>query len=376
MAIARLGAIVAGIAGSLGPVTFQNGGAGLVLRQRQAYTQRQSQALADRQHSYCEIWHAWQSLTDDQRNTWINAAAQHSTTNRLGQARPLSPWRLFYTANATRYPITGDIIETFRTDTTAIFYTPPELSLFSGGPFELHATSGDNNYPQNASFRAARNFATTLPPKPRRFAPAGMYEATSYSRNLYDEITAAIGEPQDEEYLSLALTRCAAIYPYLSPIVITAQVQARGPEQIPAGTFEPPWNPAAPTPWVKSGTYTLTADTLFPYADTAHAELDFPATAGTKYLTAPGCINVTAGHTYRLSFAAYVSAGTFYRISTYTVGTGYWTPFTNITPGAWTRYTYDWTPGANGSNGDLYIQGAPNVAATVNLDNVSFRELL
>jgi len=376
MAIARLGAIVAGIAGSLGEVTFANARGALVLRKRQWPPSHSTAATTTRKHAYSQIWRAYRALTDAQRASWTNGAASLPRTNRLGQSRPWSPWHLFYYANAAWFPITGAIIETFRTDYTAVFYPNPELTLTTDGPYELHAPSATTDYPQNATLRAARNFHTAPLPRPRNFRPTGQYAATSYSRNLYADITAAIGEPHDDEYITLRLRRVANTWPYADHISITAQVQPRGPEQITSGNFEPPWNPAAPAPWIKSGAYTLTARTLFPYADTANARLQFAADAGSKYLYQTGVINVTAGHTYRLSFSAQANIGTVYRINLYTAGTGYWTPVADLSPATWTRYQYDWTPGANGVNGDLLITNPPGVEADIELDNVSFREVL
>ena len=376
MAIARLGAIVAGIAGSLGEVTFANARGALVLRKRQWPPNHHTAATTDRKHAYSQIWREWQGLDPDAKQSWYTAAASLKKTNRLGQSLPMQAWRLFFTAKigpTFRGVASPDY---FYADPSLSFNTDNQFTCYQDGPFELHRPSAATGFLYGFTARAARSLSTSPIPAPRRFAPASFHNGSVYSVNLHDPISAAIGEPKPDEYISLRARFSSGWYPYARTQTWPAPVTPAGPELIPNGDFEAPWVSGTPPSWTKSGTYDIFKNPFGIYGDTQTLGLNFPATAAVKYLYQTSLGSIQSGHTYRLSFALRATTGTLYRIIMYTPGTGYWTPFTDLSPAIWTRYEYEWSPVASGSNLDIYISNPADVAAAVELDNISFREVL
>jgi len=376
MAIARLGAIVAGIAGSLGEVTFANARGALVLRKRQWPPNHHTAPTTTRKHLYSRIWRYWQTLTPEKRATWINGAAQHPITNRLGQTRPRSPWRLFFEANAPNFAVSGSGYDTFRADPGNLYQAGLGFAPYQGGPYEFFIPSGSETIMRGASFRAARSLSTAATAKPRRFAPAGIRTPNAQSWNLYQDIIAATGEPAPNEIITLRATRVASGFPHSKTEDFTTPIIPAGPIIFPNGDFELPWSTGSPPEWLKTGTYTVQPITLFPYGDYTHADFIVDATPGTKFLYQIRPVTITAGHTYRLQFALLVSLGSLYRIAIYTPNNGYWNPFANLTPVNFTRYAYDWTPAASDTECHLYINMPADTAAQFELDNISFREIL
>ena len=376
MAIARLGAIVAGIAGSLGEVTFANARGALVLRKRQWPPNHHTAPVTARKHLYSQIWIAWRALTDAQRAAWRTAAANLTITGRLGQTRPRVPWRVFFELN-NRNVATG---LTIVTETSGLFNTTPDtplkLTAYQHGPIRLSGLdlAFVNTYFQT---RAARSLDYTPPKQWRNWKPiTEPFSTLRYQVTLTDQFSAACGTPQASEYIALRTTLFQSGVLHARKYITETQVIPAGPEQVSTSGFEPPWNPATPTPWVKSGTYDLAAESDDVGSDVKSLKMTIPATAGIKYLYQLSTINVTSGKNYRLQFDAKVLSGTLYRIFLHTAGTGYWTPFTDLSPADWTHYEYTWTPIANGSNGDIYISTPAATAATYLLDNISFREIL
>lgn len=104
MAIVKLGPIVSGISGKVGTVVFANAKHALVLRPTPVTRRKSSGFLLASQNFMSRIRRRWATLTDEQQNTWRTAAATLSSTNRIGQTRPMSGFQYFVMTNKTADP--------------------------------------------------------------------------------------------------------------------------------------------------------------------------------------------------------------------------------------------------------------------------------
>lgn len=102
MAIIRTGPVVAAISGGIGGVVFVAGSRSAVVRPRPIAHRKSSPALATARARFMTVRNAWKQLTVEQKAAWATAAALRPSTNRLGQASPMSAFLLFVRTNVPR----------------------------------------------------------------------------------------------------------------------------------------------------------------------------------------------------------------------------------------------------------------------------------
>ncbi len=99
MAIFRPGALIGGISGALGGVTFSNSRGSRVVRHRPAVKGGNAPRHGQAQAAFRYAQSAWATLTDQQRTSWRTYAPQAPVTNRLGEQHALSGFQTFVRFN-------------------------------------------------------------------------------------------------------------------------------------------------------------------------------------------------------------------------------------------------------------------------------------
>lgn len=95
MAIAKTMSPIGAISGSIGSLVAVNTKAGLVLRPRPIKTNPRTAPQQRARSMPGAIAAAWANLTEQQRNSWRNAARNAPLANRLGVSRNLTGWQLY-----------------------------------------------------------------------------------------------------------------------------------------------------------------------------------------------------------------------------------------------------------------------------------------
>ena len=147
MAKAKAGPIVAVISGNVAGVNFaQSRGATIV---RGVSRRGAGPTIKQEQHAalYARLSACWSSLTDTERATWSNAAANIQRTDRVGYRRPYDPRRFFFACN---FPVVQIGLAPFRE-----YYRGPQLAPLSGVTIE--ATS-DGAVTVTASPQSVRDY--------------------------------------------------------------------------------------------------------------------------------------------------------------------------------------------------------------------------
>jgi len=133
VAIIKLGALVAGIRGTVGGVTYTAGKSGPYARAwaKGANSRRQGQQLT--RGRFSALGTAWQGLTASQRSGWdtLAAADPEPTYNSLGELEVLSGWQYFLRVNARRLKTVGTIVEDAATGSDADRPDPCPILDFS-----------------------------------------------------------------------------------------------------------------------------------------------------------------------------------------------------------------------------------------------------
>ena len=99
MAIIRPSAIVAGISGSVGGVTFVNSKTGIVARHRPYRKPNHSEKLLTQQRYFARVTRHWREISEQDRSAWRALAVDYPIVNRLGQASARTGFALFTKAN-------------------------------------------------------------------------------------------------------------------------------------------------------------------------------------------------------------------------------------------------------------------------------------
>lgn len=129
MAKITLGSIIGSISGSIGSVTFQQGRFGMVARQKPyPYKTNSSKAsLYTSQFFYLAKY--WRSLTDSQKNDWVDYAATVALTNRYGGVYYITGYNMFVLCNSNRLLCGLSVLITPVVYPSAIVLLPPQVDL-------------------------------------------------------------------------------------------------------------------------------------------------------------------------------------------------------------------------------------------------------
>ena len=100
MAVAKLGAIVTGIAGSIGGTTFRRGRAVLVMQNKSRGRSRSSTLTNPALTKFSTSISAWSKLPAGTRSLWAVAAQQFQFPDKFGTLKYLTPRQLFLKLNA------------------------------------------------------------------------------------------------------------------------------------------------------------------------------------------------------------------------------------------------------------------------------------
>lgn len=97
MAIIKLGALIVGLRGTIGGVTYSANGNGLYAKTWAKPTQPETPSQTQRRARYSTLAQNWASLSGAQRAAWnaLTAAPPEVVTNSLGDVITLSGWQWF-----------------------------------------------------------------------------------------------------------------------------------------------------------------------------------------------------------------------------------------------------------------------------------------
>lgn len=101
MATIKTGAVVAEIRGSLGGNVFSRNKGGAYVRQRVKPINPNSPRQAAVRGTFGTLQSAWRALTQAEQNTWVAAAENYLTTNKVGDTVKYTPLQLFTRCNMT-----------------------------------------------------------------------------------------------------------------------------------------------------------------------------------------------------------------------------------------------------------------------------------
>jgi len=132
VAIIKLGALVAGIRGTVGGVIYTAGKSGPYARAwaKGANSRRQGQQLT--RGRFSALGTVWQGLTASQRSGWdtLAAADPEPTYNSLGELEVLSGWQYFLRVNARRLKLGLSIQDDAATGAGAARPDPMPITVF------------------------------------------------------------------------------------------------------------------------------------------------------------------------------------------------------------------------------------------------------
>ncbi len=101
MALFKPSAIVGAVSGQVGGVVFRQGKNGTTIARARTHRPASTSFTVNAVNDFHTYIAGWRGMTDEMRLAWRQMAGQLSTSNRLGQKRPWSGFRLYL--NWARY---------------------------------------------------------------------------------------------------------------------------------------------------------------------------------------------------------------------------------------------------------------------------------
>ena len=195
MAIFKPGALVGGISGSLGGVTFVSGPRSPVVRHRPARPRPKGAGIEAQQALMNLLQLEWAGFTDAERAAWRAAATTYQRSNRLSQSAPLTGIQMFLKVNLEAGP------------SGAPFFPAPNVTGTSEGPRDFSVSlsaAGALTWTANPPFGfgsaiffvyAKVLFSTTKPKFTPKMVFLGRFAVASLGDDMRTEIEARWGPP-------------------------------------------------------------------------------------------------------------------------------------------------------------------------------------
>jgi len=376
MALVRFGSLVQAASGALGAVTFSRQAGASIVRTRPICKPHASAAVLANQALFTRARAAWHALSDADRLTWIRAAPQFPTTNRLGFSRPLTPFAIFMTC-ALRNLLAGLAPPSIPSPYWSYSLGKTiSIDVWPGGPATLLLLEGVTYAMPGLIVRAQRPFHTHPGLPGQLWRVIARPTPGTYTANIWPALIAAFGTPTRLEWLRFDITQWVLAWPRAITSRHFVQIPSVGDELVYNGDFQIGGTP--PAGWKVSGTGALTRSPLLPYGDDYSAKwLVAAAQPATEFYTAsPHEFPLTAGQNYTLRCAYKVVSGNITQIYYTVLGIGYATicgPFP-IADAAWHTLSVPFTAAYTGSQTRLSVQNAATVPGHIFLDNLSIRK--
>jgi hypothetical protein len=376
MALVRFGSLAQAASGAIGGVTFSRQAGAPIVRTRPIVKPHASAAVLANQAVFAQARAAWRALSTADRLTWIRAAPQFPTTNRLGFSRPLSAFAVFMTC-ALRNLLAGNAPPTMPSSLWShLLGRTTSIELWPGGPATLLVLQGV--FYDNPSFivAAQRNFATHpgLPGQLSRVISRPL--PGTYCANIWPALIAAFGTPARLEWLRFEVTQSVPAWPRAITSRHLLQIPNVGDELTYNGDFQIGGTP--PAGWTVTGTGVLTRSGILPYGDyysglwqvAAAQPLTYFATAvANRFTWVP-----SSAYTFRMAYKG--TSGLISSIKVGAPGAAEVTLFTNLaaTGSVWTTVTKSFTSPTLPNGGYIYFYQNAAQACNFAFDNLSIRK--
>jgi len=230
VAIIKLGTTVVGIRGTLGGGVYSANKAGPYVKAwRYPIVPRTAGQLAARARA-ASIPDLWQSLTDAQRDTWVDRAAeaQFERTNSLGETYALTAFQLFSSWSIRRL-ISGRSASTSAPNVNKPS-PPADVSCEadeSGGFLRTTVTTGDYELPFNAWWEAQPIRSIALTAFPNAWRLLGLTLMTGPESDTWTtEYTNFYGPFLEGQAIAVRLRRWDVNGPISEPLTAKCEVAA------------------------------------------------------------------------------------------------------------------------------------------------------
>jgi len=376
MALVRPGSVVQSVSGRLGAVVFSRQGGAPIVRTCPTRKKCYSAAALSARATFTRARGAWVALSEEERRTWVKAAMQLTTANRLGVNRQLSGFCTFVKCAVKALQVQLSPPTAPTQPNTEHFGQPPVLEVFAGGPatvrFEPEILQGNPNVTV-----AAQRLVSSHPGLPGQlWAVVAHAEPLDYELDFWDALAARLGPPQSTEWIRFEVEQWLYGWPKTITSRHLVQVSSSGPELVRNGNFQSGGTP--PIGWTLVGDGTLVR-VLDPGPTGNYTALWTVAPLAGAAIFAtdpPDRFAVLGGQTYTLRISYRVVSGTSPGC---VIGGNFMTPyqpFAFLPPNGnvWTTTSWDFIPDVDDAAVGLDFYSAPTIACEVSWDNISIRK--
>jgi hypothetical protein len=373
VAIFRPGPLAGAVSGALGNVVFAQGSQMPVVRPRPNPIRPATPLQISQHRAYAQCCIAWRALSTASRLSWELGARNIQTTDRLGRQRSYRPFALFMKTNLPRAAQGFYLLETFVHYT----YQPPRntfvLDFRFGGPYLVSDMVSTYWWLAFADVRAGRTFRTSAQAFYRPAPLLRNADLISPDTNIYSAFCGRLGPPQCGEYVyaSLALPIFSPPLPPFATVV--SQVPTEGLNLIQNPDFDTSWTPPLAPGWLRSGTQSMTWDTVTPWCPPAHCYVVFPALAGWNYLRTRISPGIQNGKRYRIRLAMNVTGPSPVYPSVYAPPSAYTVLGSVPADGNWYRKNWTYTATASSADAWLMLNVDYNTSTAFHMDVIDVR---
>lgn len=229
MAIIRPSAIVAGISGSIGGVTFANSKTGIVARHRPYRKPNHAPKLLQQQGYFARVTRHWREISDLDRRAWRSLAVDYPITNRLGQASARTGYGLFTAANLNLFRSKGTLWDAPPTQRNISITITAAITFDDAPDYDILldlAGAGPSTYVQVWGSRHLSYIDPRSPPEFRILFENSLPGTAFYNIDLTDEWIETFGEMKLAERFSLKIIYYSPTFDLLprTPIESTGEV--------------------------------------------------------------------------------------------------------------------------------------------------------
>jgi len=265
MALVRFGSGIKAASGALGGQCFSRQGGAPILRTRPILTPHTSAPALANRAVFAQARAAWRALSTAQQLTWIRAAEQFPTVDRLGRARELSPFLLFMGCairqlNAGVSPPT----QILSLDAWLLGKTI-QIEIWPGGPATLTVLENTMYELPSLIVKAQRTWSTHPGLPGQLWRVIARPHGATYACNFWPQLIAAFTAPQRLEWFRFEVTQSVPNWPRTLTSRHLVQIPNTGNELIYNGDFQIGGTP--PDGWAVIGTGALTQTGILPYND-------------------------------------------------------------------------------------------------------------
>lgn len=376
MALIRFGSVIQAASGRLGAICFSRQGGTPIVRTQPLQRNHSSAAAHAVRASFATAEHTWRDLTTAERLTWVNAARQLPSANRLGLSRQISPFCAFLrcaisslldgiqiSRSADPYPLT-------------LMAHPLTVELSPGGPALVYSATGWFSQYYSLAIHAQRTVRTHPSLPGQLWKVVSRNPPAYYATNIWTQLTASFGTPVALEWYRFKLIQQFHSWPAPRITQCHVQIPNIGPELIYNGDFQTGSTP--PPGWDVIGTGQLVQTSSLTWADLKSGEWICSALTANSYwqTTAAHRFTLTGGQSYTLSWAYRRGSGNISGVRI--IGTGMTTiDLYAALPGAtgiWIRDQKSFTPDANATNCLFRVFNYTGVDVDLRVDNISIRK--